>query len=191
MTTFDDQQVMQQTVLDDTRHLVEQAVQHDLTRATPCDGWDLAALLSHMVGQNAGFAAAVATGSAPADAYAGPHVTATNAVMLWHDSAADLRAAFEDADPEAKVHLAEFDVEVAAAEALGMQLLDAAVHAWDVATSLGNEYRPAEPVVAVVLGFARMIAARGGTPGVFATPLPEAGDDDWRDALRLLGRDPR
>lgn len=191
MAMFQAQRTLHQTVLEDTGRLVEQAVRRGLGRGTPCHGWDLAALLSHMVGQNAGFAAAVATGSASADAYAGPDVTTTNAVRLWNGSAEDLRLAFEDAEPDAKVHLAEFDVEVTAADALGMQLLDAAVHAWDVATSLDGDYRPAEPVIAVVLGFARMIAARGGSPGVFAAPLPETGDDDWKDALRLLGRDPR
>lgn len=182
---------MYRALLDDTGHLVESSVRRGLDLPTPCEGWDLAALLSHMVGQNAGFAAAVATGSAPADAYLGPQVTAANAASLWDGSAARLRAAFDDADPEAKVHLSEFDVDVTAADALGMQLLDTAVHAWDVATSLQSDYRPPESVIAIVLGFARMIVARGGSPGVFAAPLPETGDDDWKDALRLLGRDPR
>ena len=191
MTRFEDQRALHHTLLSDTGRLVEQAARDGLNRVTPCDGWDLAALLSHMVGQNAGFAAAVATGSAPAEAYAGPQVTVTNAVTLWDESATELRAAFQKAQPRAKVHLAEFDVEVTAADALGMQLLDAAVHAWDVAASLGTEYRPPGPVIADVLDFARRIAARGGTPGVFAAPRPEDGNDAWRDALRLLGRNPQ
>ena len=121
MMTFEEQKDSHRNLLDDTHRLVEQAVR-GLELPTPCDGWDVAALLSHMVGQNDGFAAAVGTGSAPADAYAGPLVTSANAVTLWDGSAERLRAAFDAADPEAKVYLAEFDVEVTAANAMRMRV---------------------------------------------------------------------
>jgi hypothetical protein len=110
----------------------------------------------------------------------------------WDVSVAALRVAFGQADANRTVHLVEFDVDVSAAEALGMQLLDTAVHAWDVAASLGDTYRPDETVTRFVLDYARKIASRpGGSPGVFAEPLAETGADPWFDALRLLGRAPR
>ena len=87
------------------------------------------------------------------------------------------------------MHLAEFGRDVTASDALAIQLLDTAVHAWDAATALGEGYRPPDTVVEQVHALARMIAARGGTPGVFAAPLEETGADAWTDALRLLGRD--
>lgn len=179
-------------VLTATGRLVERAARGDLGLSTPCDGWDLADLLSHMIGQNRGFAAAVGTGDAEAAAYAGPDVTPANVVSEWGQSAAALRAAFSQADESSTVHLAEFDIQVAPAQALGMQLLDAAVHAWDVATALGVGYRPDDAVSLIVLDSARVIAGRpGGVPGVFAEALGETGTDPWFDALRLLGRDPR
>jgi len=64
------------------------------------------------------------------------------------------------------------------------------VHAWDVATALGQTYRPAEATVSFVLDLARQIAATPGGTTVFAAPLAEQGQDPWGDALRLLGRDP-
>lgn len=175
--------------LDDTTMLASKA--GDLTVPTPCAGWDLADLFGHMVGQNLGFAAAVAEGDAPAAAYESVPVTSGNVARTWQESAARVRDAFGAADPEATVHLAEFGFRPTVAVALGMQLLDAAVHAWDVATALGQTYRPAEATVTFVLDMARQIAARpGGTP-VFAAPLTEHGTNPWGDALRLLGRDPR
>ncbi|MEU0266961.1 TIGR03086 family metal-binding protein [Nocardioides sp. NPDC006303] len=162
----------------------------DLTVPTPCAGWDLADLFGHMVGQNLGFAAAVADGDAPVAAYESVPVGADDVARTWQDSATRVRDAFGAADPEVTVHLAEFGFRPTVAVALGMQLLDAAVHAWDVATALGQTYRPAEATVSFVLDLARQIAASpGGTP-VFAAPLAEGGMDPWGDALRLLGRDP-
>ncbi|TQL68431.1 uncharacterized protein (TIGR03086 family) [Nocardioides albertanoniae] len=159
-----------------------------LTSPTPCAGWDLADLLGHMIGQNLGFAAAVTAGDAPATAYASVPVTTGDASRAWQESAATVREAFGAADPAATVHLSEFGFRPTVEVALGMQLLDAAVHAWDVATAVGADHRPAPDTVAHVLEMARQIAARpGGTP-VFAAPSTETGDDPWADALRLLGR---
>lgn len=189
MLTYAQMLALHDAALTDAGHLVARAADGDLHRATPCDGWDLATLLSHMIGQNNGFAAAVGDGPKDVTAYAGPEVTPETAVAEWDTSAAALRKAFARADEDATVHLAEFDSQVSPALALGMQLLDTVVHAWDVAASLGTTYRPAEASVGFVLDSARQIAARpGGTPGVFAAPLPETGGDPWSDALRLLGR---
>lgn len=192
MLTYSEMLTLHDAALADTTALVERAARGDLGIATPCEGWKLADLLSHMIGQNLGFAAAVATGDADEAAYAGPDVTPANAVAQWDASAEALRAAFGPADETAVVWLAEFDIQVTPAVALSMQLLDTAVHAWDVATALGDTYRPGDAVTELVLDFARQIASRpGGSPGVFGEPLAETGADPWLDALRLLGRDPR
>lgn len=188
MLTFGEMLTAYGRALDDTTVLASKA--GDLTVPTPCAGWDLADLFGHMVGQNLGFAAAVAEGDAPVAAYESVPATSGNVARTWQESAARVRDAFGAADPEATVHLAEFGFRPTVAVALGMQLLDAAVHAWDVATALGQTYRPAEATVSFVLDMARQIAATpGGTP-VFAAPLTEDREDPWGDALRLLGRDP-
>ena len=192
MLTYSEMLSLHHTALADTSRLVERAARSPLHIATPCDEWDLAALLSHMIGQNCGFAAAFGDGDADIALYAGPEVTPDGAVGAWAESATALREASARAQPDAVVHLAEFDSQVSATLALGMQLLDTAVHAWDVATALGTTYRPDDATVAFVLDSAGAIAARpGGTPGVFEPPLTATGSDPWTDALRLLGRDPR
>lgn len=188
MLTFIETLAAYGRALDDTTALASAA--GDLTVPTPCAGWDLADLFGHMVGQNLGFAAAVTDGDAPVAAYESVPVTSDDVARRWRDSASRVQGAFGAADPEGTMHLAEFGFRPTVAVALGMQLLDAAVHAWDVATALGQSYRPAEATVAFVLDMARQIAVQpGGTP-VFGAPLAEGGEDPWSDALRLLGRDP-
>jgi len=58
------------------------------------------------------------------------------------------------------------------------------LHAWDLARSLGKDYRPADPELVLA-------AWRGGTPqlwpGVDAEP---DGDDPWSFLLLASGRDP-
>jgi uncharacterized protein (TIGR03083 family) len=43
----------------DAGSLVDRIGPADLARPTPCAGWDLRALLAHLIGQNHGFAEAV------------------------------------------------------------------------------------------------------------------------------------
>lgn len=189
MASTEDLRHLFELALDDAGAMVRRAAAADLGAPTPCTDWDLRALVGHMIGQNEGFAAAVRDGDAPLTAYAAPELTADDVPLRWDGSADRLRSAFRNAEPEALVRLAELDREVSVATALGMQVVDCAVHAWDVATALGRDYRPADAVADVVHASARVIAARpGGAPGVFAPPREVAGTDPWLDALRLLGR---
>lgn len=160
----------------------------DLTRPTPCAGWDLGALLGHMIGQNHGFAEAVETGSAPRSAYA-PRPTG------WPGSADRLSTAFAAAPADRTVLLVEisgeqrFPVHVVA----GFHLLDTVVHTWDVAAALGEPFRPDDDLVAETLAQARRVPtgpARERPGAAFAPERPAAGDD-WDRTLALLGRDPR
>lgn len=191
MHTIEDLRGLHADALADCGRLVDLAAKADPRLPTPCGDWDLTALLAHMIGQNEGFAAAVEHGDADQSAYEPPPISPPTLTATWSASADRVGAAFARADPDARVNLAELGMRVKVVRALQMQLLDSAVHAWDVATALGLPYQPSAEIAALVLGSAREIAARpGGAPGVFAVPRAEAGRDPWSDALRLLGRDP-
>jgi uncharacterized protein (TIGR03086 family) len=189
MTAYDDLRRLFEQALADAGVRVRRVEEAVLHRPTPCAGWDVGALLGHMIGQNEGFAAAVRDGDAPLAAYTAPDLRADEVTDRWDASAARLTEAFRTAPADGRVRLAEFDREVPVTVALGMQVVDCAVHAWDLASSLDEHYRPSDAVAREVLRSARLIAARpGGTPGVFAPPLPVDGVDPWTDALHLLGR---
>ena len=93
--------------LADCSEFVDVAARTDLRQPTPCRGWDLAALLGHMAGQNAGFAAAVQGGDADRSAYEPPPITPQTLLTTWAASVDRVRAAFARADPQAEVNLAE------------------------------------------------------------------------------------
>lgn len=189
MVTNSDLQPLFEAAIDDAGTWVRRAATASLRTPTPCAEWDLGALLGHMVAQNDGFAAAVRDGDAPLSAYAPPTLAPAEVLERWSDSAQRLRAAFRAAPGERMIRLAELDGEVPVTMALGLQIVDCAVHAWDIATTLEEHYRPEEAIVQVVLASARMIAARpGGAPGFFAPPREVTEADPWLEALALLGR---
>lgn len=165
----------------------------DLDRPTPCADWDLGALSAHLLGQNHGFALALAHGDAPADAYAPRPVTAGSLLSGWDESVNALLAAL--AAPAEGVRLAEVapDALLPLAAVVRIHLLDTAVHTWDVATSLGLEHRPADAVLDLVAETARGVpagASRTGAGAAFAPPVDGTGQDPWADTLARLGRRP-
>jgi uncharacterized protein (TIGR03086 family) len=171
-----------------TSELVGAVRPADLGRPTPCAGWDLAALLAHMTGQNHGFADALRGGTDVA-AYA-----PVPGLAAWPGSVADLLDAVAHPGTDAvllpEITVAQrFPVPVV----IGFHLLDTVVHGWDVATSLGRVWRPEPPLVDAVLEQARLVPAgpaRTAPGAAFAPALAAEGEDPWMTALALLGRSP-
>lgn len=161
----------------------------DLARSTPCAGWDLGALLGHMIGQNHGFAATVEGPDASRSAFASrmPDPAA------WAPSADRVAAAFAAAPQVHDVLLVEISEKTRfpIATAVGFHLLDSVVHTWDVAAALGRDHRPDAELVDATLAQARLIpagpVAREGPGAAFGPVLPSA-DDAWPRALALVGR---
>jgi uncharacterized protein (TIGR03086 family) len=166
----------------------------DLAAATPCAGWDVADLLAHMTVQQRGFARAV-SGARTTLADWAP-TPSENAVGDYATACDELLTAFAAIDdPSAPVHLPEIhDEPVPAQVAIGFQLVDNVVHAWDVAVSLGRRPELDGDVVAAGLAIARQVpdgAARERPGAAFAHGLPVgAGTSALDETLLLLGRDP-
>ncbi len=156
----------------------------DLARATPCAGWDLQVLLSHMIGQNDGFATAVTAGDAPQSAYTRTPVTASDLASEWRRSADRVQAAFAHAHTDDEVRLIEInpDNTVPVAAAVGMHLLDTVIHTWDVAISLGNPYRPDDELLEIVAAGAKQVpagASRTEPGAAFAPAVTTDQTDSW------------
>ncbi len=164
----------------------------DLSRRSPCRGWDLAQLLAHMVGQNRGFAKAVRTGRASKD----DHLPQRFTPQAWEDSAYDLLEAIDLADPQATI----MEPELHAARALpldavvGAQLLDTVVHTWDVARSLDLQYIPTRDIASAVLEVAATVPdapwRKRSTAPFAPAKQPPVRASEWERALAHLGRDP-
>jgi uncharacterized protein (TIGR03086 family) len=166
----------------------------DLSAATPCGGWDLGDLLAHMTVQQHGFARAVAGERTTVADWAPTRVD--DAVDAYAAACTELLAAFDAiTDPAAPVHLPEIrDEPVPARLAIGFQLVDNVVHAWDVAVAVGRELDLDADVLQAGLAVARQVpdGTERERPGAaFAPALPVTSHASPLDeTLLLLGRDP-
>lgn len=166
----------------------------DLARPTPCTGWDLRDLAAHMIGQNHGFAAAIASGDAAAEEYAPrPVADAAELARAWQQSADRLLAAAAAADPDRPVRLVEISAGTTfpTTAAVRIQLVDTVIHTWDVATGLGLEHRPTPELLELVVAVAGRIPdgpSRTVPGAAFAAALPASGSDPWISTLAHLGR---
>ena len=72
---------------------------------------------------------------------------------------------------------------------VSFHLVDTIAHCWDVAETLGIEYRPPDPLVAAFLAESRRVPGGDArtSPGAAFGPVVEALGDPWVEALGLLG----
>ena len=168
--------------------LLEALSPADLSRPTPCADWNLGQLLAHMIGQNLGFARALNGETTTVADYAPSNET-------WAASATALNSAVATVKEDAQILLPEFsaDVRFDAETTIGFQVVDTVIHGWDVATALGQPFRPDDHESAVVHAIAEAVPAQasGTDPSTpFGPVLTHPGTDPWRATLARLGRNP-
>jgi uncharacterized protein (TIGR03086 family) len=183
--------------------LLDPVTADDLSRPTPCAGWDLAALIAHMTAQHRGFAAAAAGHGAdpgpwkpvPADdPVAAYRRAAGGPVSAYRRAADDVLAAFATAE-DALFTMPEIGpMTVPARMALSFHLVDYVVHAWDVAVARGVPFDPAPELVTATLPIALAVPdddqrLSPGAPFRPAVPVSETATPLER-LLAALGRDP-
>jgi uncharacterized protein (TIGR03086 family) len=180
--------------------LVDTVRPADLERSTPCGGWNLADLLSHMTIQHRGFAAA-ARGHGADDANwqveSVVDAVRSDPARAYADAARDVLAAFAvDGADDASFTLPEFgdNAVFPGSIAMGFHFVDYVVHGWDVAASLGVDYELPAGVLAAALPL--VLAVPDGDVRLLEhVPFdraiePVAGAGDFDRILRHLGRRP-
>jgi uncharacterized protein (TIGR03086 family) len=128
----------------------------DMVRPTPCEAWTVRDLLLHMAAQHRGFADAAAGGGMDLETWQ-PRADVADPVADYLASADEVIDAF--ATPgvlDRRFGLAEFGANATfpAEQAIGFHLVDYVVHAWDVARTVGHEYRPDDDVAEAALAVA-------------------------------------
>jgi uncharacterized protein (TIGR03086 family) len=182
-----------------TVDVVDTVTPRDLDRPTPCAGWNLADLLTHMTAQHRGFAAAARGFGAAQDAWR-PEAVRADIVAdpgATHAAAArDALAAFAAAGAsEATFALPDFGpgATFPGAVAMDFHFIDYVVHGWDVAATLGVEYRLPAEVVTAAMPLALFVPdgdyrTNAGAP--FGPAVEADGADDLARILAHLGRRP-
>lgn len=161
----------------------------DWTRPTPCDAWDVRALVNHVVGANRRYTMLLHGASAvEVDATRSTDHLGDDAVASFRATAAELTDAF--GRPGVLTRTAHHPSgDRTGAELLDMKVLDVTVHAWDLARALGADERLEPAVVGFVLECAPRLLA-GSRPGSFTTPAGELppGAPPQARLLHLVGR---
>jgi uncharacterized protein (TIGR03086 family) len=179
--------------------VVDAVAPQQLTLPTPCAGWDLAELLTHMTAQHHGFAAAARGHGGDADVWRTERfvrAVADDPAGTYAAAARDVLAAFDaEGIDEKPFAMPEFGagVVIPGEQAIGFHFVDYAVHAWDVAVTIGAPFALPDDVVAALLPVAMAVPDgdfRDADGSPFARALQSADDDDFARVLRHLGRDP-
>ena len=167
----------------------------DLQRPTPCAEWDLADLLAHMAIQHRGFAAA-ASGDGEAFDWT-PQPLDPHFAQEYATAAHEALKAFDDPGVlDRQFVLTEIPAapSFAGAQAIGFHFIDALVHGWDVARSIGADFDIPDAFAEPAIRIAR--AVPGGTyredPNAAFGPVlasPEA-PSPLDVVLTALGRSP-
>ncbi len=200
MLTNEDVRSFHRTAVLASVDVVNDVRPHDLHRPTPCDGWDLSQLLSHMAVQHHGFAAAArGDGADPAlwDTATVADAVAVDPAGTYAAAAADVLDAFAgDGVLETSFALPDFGPGAAfpGAQAIGFHFVDYVVHGWDVARAMGTPFRLPDDVISAVLPLVFAVPdgdfrTAPGSP--FARAIESDADvSDLDPALLHLGRSP-
>ena len=167
----------------------------DLGRATPCDGWTVAGLLTHLSIQHRGFAAA-ARGDGGDPAIWTPRPPAPDAVADFLAATADVLTSFAaDGVGAVPFRLPEIStsVEFPADQAMSFHFIDYVVHSWDLARSIGTHPALGRPVLEAAWPVAQLVPdeARGRPGSPFGLLVPVPADAPLLDRIVAhLGRHP-
>lgn len=185
---------LDRTALQESLRVLRAARDTDWERPSPCAGWTLRDLVTHMTAQHHGFAAAARGSGADRTYWIAPDL-GREPYKVYDESVRHVLAAFaEEGVMERGFTLPEIGGTFTGRIAVGFHLLDYVVHSWDVATTVGVGLDLPGPVVDAALDIARRVPKdpelRG--PGSAFAPALSTPEDasPLEEMLALLGRSP-
>ncbi|MFG2498112.1 TIGR03086 family metal-binding protein [Streptomyces sp. NPDC048441] len=186
---------LDRTAVQESFRLLRTARDDDWERPSPCAGWTLRRLVTHMTAQHHGFAAAARGSGADRTYWIEPDL-GRDPFKLYDESVRHVLAAFaEEGVLERGFTLPEIGGTFTGRIAVGFHFLDYVVHSWDVATAIGVDPGLARPVIEAALEIARQVPKdpeRRGPGAAFAPVLPTPENASPLDEmLALLGRSPQ
>lgn len=151
---------------------------------TPCAGWSVADLVSHLVTGNHAFAASVGGGPPPAAS-----LPDSDLAGAYLDSAASVLSAFAQPGALERVVTVPFGT-VPGMVALHLRITEVLVHGWDLARATGQPAELPEDLAEAELSFNRpRLADIPADRRPFAPPQPVAAEAPAIDRLAAcLGR---
>jgi uncharacterized protein (TIGR03086 family) len=187
MSRSDDLYALDRLAIESTRSRVAALTDADLVRPSVCTGWDVRAVLSHLVGGNIRFAQALR--GEPANWPTRDAEPVTDALVQFDATAAMMTDAVERIDdPKRPTVLAV--AEPPAAFAVGVHGADMLVHGWDLAVTTGQDPELDRELCRLALSVvAKYPASFWGSGRFFAPQLDTDSADPQDQLLAATGRD--
>ena len=181
-----DTTTLSQRAFESTRRRVAALSAADLDRESVCEGWDVRAILAHLVGGNIRFAQALR--GEPADWPTRDDEVITDALRQFDETAAIMQDAVAGiADPNRPTLLQAG--EPPAFFAVGVHGADMLVHGWDIAMSTDQDPTLDPSLCAAALWVLEQYPSSFWGPGqFFATKGSTTSDDPQTRLLTLAGR---
>lgn len=174
-----------------TEKVVENIEPQQLSDPTPCQDWDVRALLNHLIGGCAVFAASAS--DKDLEVTESTDFVGDDHVASFKEAAADAVRGFKTPGVMEQTLKMPWG-DTPATVALGLGIADVAVHGWDLAKATRQPAEIDEDVAQAVYGMTTsMMQPLGDFPrsGSFDEPIPVPDDAPIADkALAYLGRQP-
>src|SRR5262245_6591375 len=156
--------------------MVEQVRPEQRSAPTPCDQWDVDALIVHRAGGTAYLGAALGLATEPADIE----------ITMYGDAVTGCVAALRIPGALERRCMSPAGFEWSVAEATAGTAMDQLVHTWDLAVAIGGQRRlDGELVDAIVTMFLPQMPEIGRRAGIVGPEVPVPDDASPQD--RLLG----
>jgi uncharacterized protein (TIGR03086 family) len=188
MSRSDDLYELDRLAIKSTRVRVVALTEADLDRPSVCSGWDVQAVLSHLVGGNIRFAQALRGESA--DWPTRDSEPIPDALAQFDSSAAGMTAAVAGIDDPKRPALLPGGAEPPAAFAVGVHGADMLVHGWDLAVTTGQDPELDRDLCRLALSVvAKYPPSFWGSGRFFAPQLDTDSADPLDQLLAATGRD--
>jgi uncharacterized protein (TIGR03086 family) len=159
-----------------------------LSRPTPCFGWDLEALLDHVVDSIRVLHRAIATeGGVAPDSAARPGLDPV--ARLRRETARLVAASASRRSADGAVSIGDRELSASVVTVAGA--MEIAVHGWDISVACGGDRPIPSSLAALFLPIAPFLITAETRPGLFADPVRLARPAGAGDELvAFLGRQP-
>lgn len=134
MTTSDNTIALMSRALDQTGAVIAAVRPEQATLPTPCRSWNVRALINHVVDEVHQFALVTGGGQRQTPA---SHAIGEDWAGAYHAAAGQLLAAWRQPGALDRTHRLPFG-EIPATWAVGQQITELAIHAWDIAKATGQ-----------------------------------------------------
>lgn len=179
-------------VLDGFSTVVDAVPAESWDRPTPCPDWSARQLVGHVIDAQRQVIALV-SGRGPiapvTDPSAVGELAGRDPAASWRASREETVAAPRAADLEATVPTPARPTPVA--QVLGMAVVEPLVHAWDLATAVGEQVRLDPEAVETALPAVAALGTQLAATGMYRPAIPVGADATAQDRLlAALGRSP-